>query len=147
MPGDEEAKFRGKVVECLKGDVFVEFISSMTRAGIPDLHMIWQPEGTAVWAELKAISAPEKRTARTKRASSYGFTGLQRSWLERTVEAGGLGFGLVGVRNEKNRWEAVVIPALELPRGALNWSDLDGRPRLILTRGLYQDLRAQVLGT
>jgi hypothetical protein len=141
-----EARFRIKLVESLQRDVFVEYVSSSTRGGIPDLHMVWSPEGTAVWAELKAVHAPEE-TAKSKRASSYGFTALQRSWLERVKDAGGIGLGIVGMKNSSGRWEAVVLDAYELPSGGLSWSDLDGRPRLLIAKGLYAELRKQVLGT
>lgn len=138
-----EANFRAYLVRCLQRDVFVEYISSMTRGGIPDLHMVWPPDGTAVWAELKAIRAPEE-TASRKVASDYGFTSLQRSWLCRVEEAGGVGLGIVGIKNGR-RWEAVMFRAPNLPGKGLSWSDIDVRPRLLIADGCYAEFRKHAL--
>ncbi len=136
-----EKRFRELLVNALRPDVFVEYISSEARVGLPDLHMIWAPHGASVWAELKVAdtNGPQKPDARI---SDYGFTRAQVAYLKRVSRAGGIGLGLVGL-NEKRRWYTVMLLDDELGDGQLTWRQLEGRKRILVQPGMYDELQEE----
>lgn len=117
----------------------MEYMTSSSRAGLPDLHMIWGPNGRSVWAELKVADADGERRP-DARISGYGFTKLQVAYLNRVQRFGGIGLGLVGLF-ENRRWSLVVIAASDLGDGNLTWSQVLSRRRLAVSRSLASALQ------
>jgi len=89
----DEKALREKVeteLECV--DAFVEYMSSMIKAGIPDLFACVQ--GVSAWIELKfASSLPAKPQSGVL---DHKFTGPQRRFLRDVTARGGVAFGLIG---------------------------------------------------
>jgi len=86
-----ESEFRRRLVRALSG-LHVEYMSSMNRPGIPDIHMI--VEGRAFWIELKAFDTWPKRPG-SNVLKRHRFTGPQLAFMSAVDEAGGRGLGLI----------------------------------------------------
>ena len=91
----DEAWFRRRLMTELRRQTrCCEYLSSMNRAGVPDVHVV--VDGRAYWLELKFTS---KWPAREQsNALDHRFSAPQLSFLRRVTTAGGMGMGIVGFR-------------------------------------------------
>jgi hypothetical protein len=64
----DESEFRTDFIKALKKHCAIWYMSSMTRAGIPDVHLL--SDGNCAWLELKfAPSLPKSPRAETLKHS------------------------------------------------------------------------------
>jgi hypothetical protein len=77
-----------------------EYMSSMNRSGIPDLHVVVDG-GRSCWLELKFVG--QWPADETSNALRHKFSPQQMNFLRRTAKAGGLGMGVVGYKIGRDR--------------------------------------------
>jgi len=100
----DEAAFRRLFVSSLRPHCLCEYMSSMNKVGVPDIHIVHR--GRAVWPELKFVTSwPKSREANVLH---HRFSGPQLTFLKRVDAQGGLGLGVVGFRDGK-KWKCVAL--------------------------------------
>jgi hypothetical protein len=104
----DEAWFRKRLMSELRRQTrCCEYLSSMNRAGVPDVHVV--VDGRAFWLELKFTSKwPAREHSNTL---DHRFSAPQLSFLRRVTAAGGMGMGVIGFRTDdgsSRTWVAAV---------------------------------------
>lgn len=100
-----ETDFRQRVEKLLKDECAVYYMSSMNRAGIPDLHVIY--DQVCGWFELKFVqSLPKSPQARVL---DHTLSGGQRRFLKAASGRGIQALALVGYLIDDEP-QAVCIP-------------------------------------
>lgn len=88
-----EARFRRAFELAIRQHVpLFDYMSSMNRPGIPDVHMIF--DARPYWVELKYV----RRWPKSPDANvlEHRFTGAQLAYLRKVDRAGGRGLGVIG---------------------------------------------------
>lgn len=105
MKKDLEAEFRRRFVASLKTHCLCEYMSSMNKKGVPDVHLIVR--GRVFWLELKALEDLPARG--NSNILSHRFDGTQLAFLDRVNRNGGDGLGVIGFRDSQRIWHCTTI--------------------------------------
>lgn len=105
----DESQFRRQLVSELKKVLpCCEYLSSMNRSGVPDVHAI--VDGRAHWLELKFTDKWPVRGP--SNVLDHRFTPPQLSFMRRVERAGGRGYGVIGYRINDSRKTMVAALAV-----------------------------------
>ena len=89
----DEKDLREKMEDSIRrAGVFIEYMSSMNKAGIPDWYVA--SGGVAAWVELKFAGLLS--SAASRGALDHRFTGPQRRFLRDNAQRGCLSLGCIG---------------------------------------------------
>lgn len=103
-----EKEFRRTFEAAIRRHVpLLEYMASMTRAGVPDEYLI--VDGRSYWLELKAVEVSTKKE--DANVLSHRFSGPQIAFLERVDRAGGRGLGVVGFPKP---WRCIILRAHDI---------------------------------
>lgn len=129
----DEADFRRKIVKALRQRARAcEYLSSMNRAGVPDVHLIHQ--GRAYWLELKYTDQWPVRGS--SNVLEHRFSSPQLAFMRRAERAGGRGHGVIGFRNTS----VAIIPASDIAdNGTVSRDQLQSQLALDLSDNFFAD--------
>lgn len=106
MTQELEAEFRRRFVSALRPHCLCEYMSSMNKTGVPDVHVVIDG-GRAAWLELKAVDGLPSRDG--SNVLGHRFTGPQLAFAARVVRRGAVGAGVIGFKRQRN-WYCALVP-------------------------------------
>lgn len=128
---NDEAAFRRQFVNSLRAHCLCEYMSSMNKVGVPDIHIVHR--GMAVWPELKFVTSwPKSQEANVL---GHRFSGPQLTFLKRVDAQGGLGLGVVGFRDGR-QWKCVALRQWNIrPDGTVTKGQIGRHREMALDNG------------
>jgi hypothetical protein len=129
----DEADFRRKLIKALRQRARAcEYLSSMNRAGVPDVHLVHQ--GRAYWLELKYAGQWPARGS--SNVLAHRFSSPQLAFLRRVERAGGRGHGVIGFKSTS---VAVIAVSDISDDGTVSRDQLEGQLTLDLSDIYFAD--------